>query len=610
LYALVHFSKVQPNPQTFPNMAPQANLLGICGPIASIGFFTAVHSKAAARLRERGSIGGKHIMNSYRRLVFGVVGVLCFFARTAGAADFYWDTVSGANNGLTAGDGSWCLFCGGIGLRWSTSPSGTTTGFWENGNSRDDTAHFVASGTSLVQVIGSEVGGTEIVVKTMIFDGTGYTIGGNGALFLVNTPTIITNADATISNPMKGIEGMTKQGSAILTFSGGMLYSGATTINAGTLILDNNNTTTPRLVNTSAVNVNAGGSLLFAETGQASTNRINDGANVSLGAGASPGAGGKLNTGGLTEGTAPTVPAPTGPMGAGGAVGAVTLTMNANSVIDFTSASSGSVLVFQNFSLASGTAITIDHWTGSAGSNGVDKLLFASNPGYTLTDLANVQFTDDTGTNFATGAQLIDFNGYFELVPVPVPGPPPDSVVSRKGHGSPPTNRDIPLPLTGCPGIECRTGGATGDHQLVFTFPSPVSVNGGSPPQADVTSGTGDVGTGGVPNGGVVSGNGTSVITVPLTNVANEQEIVVTLFDVDDGTNPVGDVSVLVGVLAGDTNEDRGVDVGDTNQTRSRSGQVTNDTNKRSDVNLDGRINVGDVNFVRSRSGDNIGPCP
>jgi hypothetical protein len=189
-----------------------------------------------------------------------------------------------------------------------------------------------------------------------------------------------------------------------------------------------------------------------------------------------------------------------------------------------------------------------------------------------------------------------------------LPGPPPDSVVSRKGHGTPPVDRDIDLPLSGCPGIECRTGGATGDHQVVFNFPSPVTVTGS--PQADVTSGTGDVGTGGVPNGGFVSGNGTAVITVPLTNIANEQEIVVTLFDVDDGTNPVGDVSVLVGVLAGDTNEDRITNVGDTNQTKSRSGQLTNETNKRSDVNLDGRINVGDTNFVKSRSGDDIGPCP
>ena len=48
-------------------------------------------------------------------------------------------------------------------------------------------------------------------------------------------------------------------------------------------------------------------------------------------------------------------------------------------------------------------------------------------------------------------------------------------------------------------------------------------------PQAQVTSGTGQIGTGGTPNGGAVTVNVT-VVTVPLTNVANAQTIVVTLF--------------------------------------------------------------------------------
>src|SRR5205814_1989532 len=61
-------------------------------------------------------------------------------------------------------------------------------------------------------------------------------------------------------------------------------------------------------------------------------------------------------------------------------------------------------------------------------------------------------------------------------------------VVSRKTHGSA-GDFDIHLPLTGSPGIECRTGGANNNHTLVFTFANPLV----SVASADVTSGSGSV---------------------------------------------------------------------------------------------------------------------
>ncbi len=42
---------------------------------------------------------------------------------------------------------------------------------------------------------------------------------------------------------------------------------------------------------------------------------------------------------------------------------------------------------------------------------------------------------------------------------------------------------------------------------------------------------------------------------------------------------------------------------GDSTVTRSRSGQLTNGTNFRADVNADGTINSGDATVVRSASG-------
>ena len=117
------------------------------------------------------------------------------------------------------------------------------------------------------------------------------------------------------------------------------------------------------------------------------------------------------------------------------------------------------------------------------------------------------------------------------------PPPTPTQVVSRKLHGGAPF--DITLPLTGNSGIECRSGGATNDYQVVFTFPSSVTFN-----DAGVTAGTGTVSSS--------SGSGTTTITVNLTGVTNAQRITVTLLGVSDGTN-TGNLDIPMAVLVGDT---------------------------------------------------------
>ena len=166
--------------------------------------------------------------------------------------------------------------------------------------------------------------------------------------------------------------------------------------------------------------------------------------------------------------------------------------------------------------------------------------------------------------------------------------PVPQTAVSRKAHGGVGAF-DINLPLTGPVGIECRSGGAMNDYQVVVTFASPVTATG-----ASVTAGTGSVSS--------VTGSGTSTLTVNLTGVINVQVITVTLNGVSGGAGS-GNIAISMGVLVGDTNANAVVNVGDTNQTKGRSGQTTDATNFRSDVNTDGTINVGDTNNVKSRSG-------
>jgi autotransporter-associated beta strand protein len=190
-------------------------------------------------------------------------------------------------------------------------------------------------------------------------------------------------------------------------------YSGATTVNAGTL----NAGVSGSLSGTSGITVNSGGTLALSGIG---VDRINNLADVTLAAGATPGTGGIFNTGGLNEGPVD------GLLGSQPAEMGV-LTLSANSTIDFSSPATtqGSNLLFSNLSYVAGDAVRILNWTGLSladnGSAGNDRLLFGINPGFSNETLASIQFFDDAGGLFATGATLIPFNGYTELVPIPEP---------------------------------------------------------------------------------------------------------------------------------------------------------------------------------------------
>ncbi len=179
--------------------------------------------------------------------------------------------------------------------------------------------------------------------------------------------------------------------------------------------------------------------------------------------------------------------------------------------------------------------------------------------------------------------------------------PAVSSAVSRKTHGAA-GDFDVNLPLTGAPGVECRSNSATNDYTMMVTFVSPVTVNGS--PQADVTLGAGTVGSGGVSNGGAVTISGNTV-TIPLTNVTNAQTINVTLHSV----NGVSDVVIPMSVLIGDTNGNGGVNAGDVSQTKGQSGIAVGAGNFRNDVNASGAtVNAGDVALVKSKSGTVLPP--
>jgi hypothetical protein len=192
---------------------------------------------------------------------------------------------------------------------------------------------------------------------------------------------------------------------------------------------------------------------------------------------------------------------------------------------------------------------------------------------------------------------IFGFGGsYFNLIDVAqgyVFDPTLAKAVSRKRHGTAGTfNIDL-LPPTA--GIECRSGGATGAYQIVITFVAPVTVA-----SATVTPGTGS--TAAISSGPSVSGNDA---TVELNNVSNVQTLSVNLIGVNNGTN-VGNVSVPMTVIVGDTTANRSVNSSDIAQTQSQSGQLVTISNFRQDVTANGAINSSDIALVQSKSGTGL----
>jgi len=174
----------------------------------------------------------------------------------------------------------------------------------------------------------------------------------------------------------------------------------------------------------------------------------------------------------------------------------------------------------------------------------------------------------------------------------------PSSVVSRKTHTGV-GDFDVNLPLTGTRGVECRSGGATSDYKLVFTFPNNLTSVG----SASVTSGTGSVSSSAM-------GPNPHQYTVNLTGVTNAQYVTVTLINVLDAADHAGDVSATMGVLLGDTSADGVVNSADITQTRRQSGNVANSSNFREDVTLDGVVNSADITLVRRQSGSALPSAP
>ncbi len=163
------------------------------------------------------------------------------------------------------------------------------------------------------------------------------------------------------------------------------------------------------------------------------------------------------------------------------------------------------------------------------------------------------------------------------------------SAVSRKTHTGV-GDFDVPLPLTGTAGVECRTGGANGDYKIVVTFNNVV------------TAGSASVSAGSVLGSPTFSGN---AMTINLTGVTNAQALTVSLSNVKDGFGQtLPSVLVPMDLLLADVNANRSVNASDISQVKANSGgSPVTGLNFRNDVNADGSIGASDISMTKATAG-------
>ena len=125
------------------------------------------------------------------------------------AGAFTWD------NGTTA--------------KWASSTGGPYTSVWTSGN---DAVFEGSAGVAFIAAAG-------VTAHNLTFNTTGYSILNNTLTLSGTAPTISTGTGvtATVASVIAGSAGLTKAEGGTLTLAAANTYSGATTINAGTLAL-------------------------------------------------------------------------------------------------------------------------------------------------------------------------------------------------------------------------------------------------------------------------------------------------------------------------------------------------------------------------------------
>jgi hypothetical protein len=131
----------------------------------------------------------------------------------------------------------------------------------------------------------------------------------------------------------------------------------------------------------------------------------------------------------------------------------------------------------------------------------------------------------------------------------------------------------------------------------VFSYPTAVTLSGATVAPASGKSGK-------------VNGNPTvsadeKRVTVNLTDISDVQTITLTLLGVNDGANS-DDVAVRMGILVGDSTNNRVLNSSDISQIKLQSGMTATSLNFRADVNASASINGSDIGLAKLNLGWHI----
>ena len=397
---------------------------------------------------------GAITFNTFNETFYDLVasgGSVDYGTGTVNITDPTW---SGANNTVNSASTTFGVLNVSAGTNVINAGAVLTVGasggvnFTGTANSPDITINSSAGTPGVIKLAGDVSVASGVNVASISNGGAGANAGRldlNGAnrTFTVNNTTAPSglNIGAQIIGTGAGA-GLIKAGAGTLTASANNTYQGATAVNNGTLAV------TGSLSGTSGVTVSTNGTLLM----NGGTNNIGTG-------GATPNGGAQTVTGTIGgtasfTGSGGTLAVATGAGGTATTHNFTSMTLTANSIIDFSSdvtnthSNTNVNLLFSSLDGGTGvqgntagllgtalglfngtTTLTINNWASGGNSysigttadvsnfnDGQDRLIFNTDPGFTLGQAINgISFT-----GFGQGME-VQFGGMYEIVPVPEP---------------------------------------------------------------------------------------------------------------------------------------------------------------------------------------------
>jgi autotransporter-associated beta strand protein/T5SS/PEP-CTERM-associated repeat protein len=272
------------------------------------------------------------------------------------------------------------------------------------------------SGTTTITGDNSYTEYTTIGSNAVVQVGNGGTIGrfGGGTVFDKNSIIFKRMDTLLVTNSIQDEGSVTQAGSGTLSLTGSNSYAGYTAVTAGSLSLGS----TGLLTGGGAITVNNGGTLLLG-----AANQVNQASALTLGSSGT-------STGTLSMGGNGSTRASTQTFN--------TLTLSANSSIDFANLSGQSALYFSKISGLSTYTLSVFNYNGTnlwgttstTGGAGQYTTLYAQAgsgaSGFTAGELNNIKFysgSDSSSTFLGQGSFSSNTsNGFNQIVPVPEPG--------------------------------------------------------------------------------------------------------------------------------------------------------------------------------------------